>query len=127
MSTMNRYGARALSHMREHCPNRFRAISHPDVYFTTLGDRIAEEVFALEEALSGQEPDGETMEAKVGRKNMARAMAEERVLSELAWLPAESGHETATDETEPSHGRRPSWDPLVPDMSDLSEEESLEG
>lgn len=121
MTTMNWYGERALRHMAEHCPVRLATIEDQEGYFTALGEQIRAEVRELEETLAGPAPPGEGYLEQVGRMNMARLMAEERVFAELVWVgPEPEPDEPPTDETGAFVGGRPGWEPLIPDMSDLA-------
>lgn len=121
MTTMNWYGERALRHIAEHCPARLATIEDQEGYFTALGEQIRAEVRELEETLAGPAPPGEGYLEQVGRMNMARLMAEERVLAELVWVgPEPKSDEPPTDEKGASIGGQPGWEPLMPDMSDLA-------
>jgi hypothetical protein len=109
--TPNRYGELALQHMERCLPDRYRQIENPDRYFTGLGEEIADQVRELETALAGPGPQDEDWMAKVGRLNMARLMAEERVLAELVYLaPEPEPDEPATDESGAYMGGRPGWE-----------------
>lgn len=83
---MNRYGALAKNHWQNTDPKRYEAIENPETFFQELGEQTESEVQALAEHLAGPDRPGETYLEKVGRLNMARLQAEERVLSDLVWI-----------------------------------------
>ena len=89
MPRPNRYGALAQRHMREYLPKRYAQISDPDNYFSDLGEAILDQVLEAEVPLQGEAPAGEEWLASVGRRNMARLMAEELVFAEMVFLPPE--------------------------------------
>jgi hypothetical protein len=60
-----------------------------------LGEEILAQIEEIEPALAGSAPTGESWLGRVGRINMARTMAEERVLAEMVFLPPEGGPDTA--------------------------------
>ena len=109
LGAMDPYGVRAMRYVRDHCPSRYAAIEDPVSFFSALGDQLRDEVLALEPTLAGAGPAGETWDAALGRRNMARLMAEDQVFSELYQaMPPEEVPEESED-----------WEPLMPDMSDL--------
>lgn len=127
MTTMNWYGERALRYMAENCPVRLATIEDRDSFFTALGEQIRVEVRELEESLAGPTPAAESYLEQVGRMNMARSMAEERVFADLVWSdPEPEPDEPPTDATGAFIGGRPGWEPLIPDMSDLAAAEGSE-
>jgi len=93
--SMNKYGAQAKSHWQKWLPKRYAKITDPDAFFRSLGEEIEIEVDELSRNLAGEDPPGEGFLDKLGRLNMARQQAEERVLRELALL----GPESETEET----------------------------
>ncbi len=115
LGAMDPYGVRAMRYVRDHCPNRYRAIEDPVSFFSSLGDQLRDEVLALEPTLAEPAPAGETWEEGVGRRNMARLMAEERVFSEL--------YESMPPESDPEDDEE-GWEPLMPDMSDIDQAEA---
>lgn len=92
---MNGYGEAAMAHWRRWLPTRFAAIANPQEFFSVLGDRVAQEVDLLADALAGPDLPGEGFLGKVGRLRVATAAAEERVCSELVYLEPEPGAEQA--------------------------------
>jgi hypothetical protein len=86
---MNRYGVRALEHWEKWLPERFREISHPQTYFSTLGEEIEQKIDELSQHLAGDDPPGEDYIEKLGRLNMARRDAEEQVMREMGLIDAE--------------------------------------
>ena len=115
LGAMDPYGVRAMRYVREHCPSRYRAIEDPGSFFSSLGDQLRDEVMALEPTLAEPAPAGETWEAALGRRNMARLMAEERVFSELS--------QSMPPELDPEDDEE-GWEPLMPDMSDIDQAEA---
>ncbi|MGH9121970.1 MAG: hypothetical protein ACRDYC_08490, partial [Acidimicrobiales bacterium] len=102
LHTMNRYGLLAKRHMQEYLPAQYATIEDPDRYFAELGEEISNQVAEVASALEGPSPADEDYMATVGRLRMARLMAEEKVLAEMAFLPPEPGsdpEEPETDET----------------------------
>jgi len=87
---MNKYGHLAMRHWQRTDPDRYRAIpdSEREPFFSQLGEHAETEIQQLQDALAGPDPAAETYLAKVGRLNMARLQAEERVLGELILIPA---------------------------------------
>lgn len=88
---MNKYGDQALEHWRTFLPTRFAAIEDPETYFTDWGEEIGSQIIELADQLAGPTPAGEEFMQRVGRLNMARMQAEEKVLTEQVLLPAEPG------------------------------------
>ena len=74
-----------MSHWEKIHPDRFRAIpaSEREAFFAELGERAESEIEELQDALAGPDPAGEGYLEKVGRLNVARMQAEEKVLAEL--------------------------------------------
>ena len=112
---MNTYGHRAMLYWSRHRPRALAGMTEPETFFEDLGERIAAEVEDLEQRLGGETPPGESFQERAGRLNMARTMAEERVLAELVystWEDHES--EPPTDQTGAYVGGPPGWEPLWP-------------
>jgi len=89
---MNKYGRMAIRHWEKTDPDRFQQIpaSDREAFFAELGERAEMEIQQLQDQLAGADPPGESYLEKVGRLNMARLQAEERVLPELILIPAPS-------------------------------------
>jgi hypothetical protein len=83
---MNRYGHLAKRHWQQTDPHRYARIADPETFFTDLGHRAQEEIEALSDHLAGPDRPQEPYLDKVGRLNMARLQAEERILTELIWI-----------------------------------------
>jgi hypothetical protein len=83
---VNQYGSRARRYWAEHLPDRLAQIEDPTVFFTDLGEQMAQQVDELSLAIAGADPPGEGYLEKVGRLNQARLAAEEEVMREM--LPA---------------------------------------
>lgn len=95
---MNQYGDMAMKHWRDWLPERFEQIDNPQEFFSTLGQQLAEQIEELADHLAGPDLPGESYLDKVGRLNVARKQAEEKILHEYAFLDPEAGDED--DETE---------------------------
>ena len=85
---MNRYGALAMSHWQTWRPSAYAQIEDPSRFFTELGEQVELEIQAREDATRTAPPTGDYL-SSVGHLNMTRQMAEEAVLAELVFLPAE--------------------------------------
>ena len=94
-SEMNKYGRMAMRHWEKTDPDRLRQIpaSEREAFFAELGERAESEIQQLQDRLAGPDPSGEGYLEKVGRLNMARLQAEEKVLPELILIPAPSQDE----------------------------------
>ena len=92
---MNKYGRMAIRHWEKTDPDRFQQIpaSDRETFFAELGERAEMEIQQLQDQLAGPDPAGESYLEKVGRLNMARLQAEERVLAELILIPPSSSSE----------------------------------
>lgn len=80
---MNQYGTQARRHWQTHLPTRYAQIPDQETFFTVLGDDIGDQIAETASAMAGPDPTGETYLEKVGRLNMARLRAEEKVLREM--------------------------------------------
>ncbi|MHB8657471.1 MAG: TnpV protein [Solirubrobacteraceae bacterium] len=92
---MNKYGRMAIRHWEKTDPDRFQQIPESDreTFFTEVGERAELEIQQLQDQLAGPDPAGESYLEKVGRLNMARLQAEDKVLPELILIPAPSQDE----------------------------------
>jgi hypothetical protein len=92
---MNEYGHMAIRHWEKTDPDRFQQIRENDreTFFTELGERAEMEIQQLQDQLAGPDPPEESYLEKVGRLNMARLRAEQRVLAELILIPPPSSSE----------------------------------
>jgi hypothetical protein len=132
---MNQYGAMAERHWRRWLPERCRAIQDPGSFFSMLGEETARQIADLAADLAGDDPPGEGYLEKVGRLNMARLQAEERVLAERVLLAPEPGAEEDPEETgdSPEASSDGEWIPLVARPGDprwqeiVEEEQDLRG
>jgi hypothetical protein len=118
---MNKYGRLAIRHWQQTNPERFHAIpeSDRDSFFQQLGERAEIEIQQLQNQLAGPDPRGESYLEKVGRLNMARLQAEERVLGELILIPApDSSEEEFGDNDAPARPLE-----LMRDLQRLHEED----
>jgi len=87
---MNEYGMRAQQHWRRWLPRRFEALEDPETFFAQLGEEIETRVVELSQALEGEDRPGEQYLEKLGRLSMAKLMAEEQAMKELALLEPEA-------------------------------------
>ena len=91
---MNQYGTRARDHWMVHAPHRVAAMEDPVAFFTQLGEEIQAQVTQLATRLEadrvwglenpGQREDNYLQE--VSRRMTAHRIAEEVVMSQLAWI-----------------------------------------
>lgn len=95
---MNHYGRLAMSHTRNHRPRAFSQIQDLERHFGEVGERIQAAVTALRDQITGRQQPGETLLEYRRRAHQALWTAEETVLDDLAWLPAEP---KAREETDP--------------------------
>ena len=112
---MNQYGAMAERHWRRWLPERYQAIQDPDSFFSILGEETAIQIADLAVVLAGDDPPGEGYLEKVGRLNMARLQAEERVLAERVLLEPEPAADQYPDEAEeyPAEAPQAEWIPMA--------------
>jgi hypothetical protein len=120
---MNQYAAMAQRHWQQYLPQRTASLQDPIQFFTNLGIEVEQEIQELAEALTGDDPPGETYLDKVGRLRMARLQAEEQILAERVLLPAEPGIEDdqeaeAVREPTSATGASQGLLPLVEDPTD---------
>src|ERR1022692_141551 len=111
---MNQYGAMAERHWRRWLPERYQAIQDPDSFFSILGEETAIQIADLAVVLAGADPPGEGYLEKVGRLNMARLQAEERVLAQRVLLTPEPGTEEGSDEAEGDREEVPPSEEWIP-------------
>lgn len=90
---MNKYGRLAQTHWSRWLPTRYAQIPDPESFFTDLGEQIQEQVSSTADAISSQQPPQTQYLARVGQLNMARLVAEEQVMGEMAYLTPEPGIE----------------------------------
>lgn len=83
---MNEYAKLAQRHWTQTDPQRVAEIPAPEAFFAELGEQTAREIAELAASLEGPDVPGEGYEGKVGRLNMARLQAKEKILSELVWI-----------------------------------------
>jgi hypothetical protein len=85
---VNHYGQLAMEHWRAHRPDAFAALTNPNTYFQRLGEEIQAAITSLRDDLLSQV--GNSTMADIGpRARQAQVTAEEVVLAELLWRPAE--------------------------------------
>lgn len=86
---MNRYARMALDHTRKHRPAAMAVIADPQAHFTALGEEIQAQVTARRDEILGTQHPGETIDEYRRRGYQALRTAEELVLAEMVFLPAE--------------------------------------
>ena len=77
--------------------DRYAAIPDKEGFLAELGERAGTEIQQLQDSLAGQDRPDESYLEKVGRLNMARLAAEERVLRELVLIPEPANSEEEQD------------------------------
>ncbi|MGW7521862.1 hypothetical protein ACWGJ2_40495 [Streptomyces sp. NPDC054796] len=90
---MNRYGAQAMTHWREHKPQAFGELENPEEFFTQLGEEISTENETRARDLAGPTLNGEGYLQRLQRLNTSRLAAEGEVLRERVLLDMEPGRE----------------------------------
>lgn len=122
---MNKYAHMAISHWQKTDPDRYQQIPEGErqEFFTDLGERAETEIQQLQTALAGPDPVGEGYLEKLGRLNMARLQAEERVLADLILIP---GPEIPEDEEDFGENDFPGrYLEAMREIRQLEQEESL--
>lgn len=104
-TAMNRYGDRARKYGRDFRPTAYSQIPDPAEFFTDLSKTVEAQVMDLEDRIAGPDEPGEGYLGKVGRLNVAKLQAEEKIMADLVYLPAEIDPEWDEDEEETSGGR----------------------
>jgi hypothetical protein len=84
---MNPLGQLAQQWYQQHLPQA--TVQDPETFFGTLGEQAAQEIEQVAAALAGDDPPGETFQAKAGRLQAAQQAATELVMRQtlLALLP----------------------------------------
>ncbi len=82
---MNVYGDRAMDYWRRFRPTAYQAIPHPQEFFSTLGEQIADQVQMLADQLAGPDIPDEGYLGKVGRLNNATMRAAEMAMNDLVY------------------------------------------
>ncbi len=115
---MNHYGQLAQTHWMQWLPTRFAEIEDTDRFFTAMGQQIQSEVDTIYSAMTAEAPTNMAADQAEGWKNMARKMAEEKILAEVAYLPPE------TEMEEDWLPEEPGWRDLWPDtiLTDVIQE-----
>jgi hypothetical protein len=112
---MNQYGQLAQTHWMQWLPARYSEIEDTDRYFTVMGLQIQSEVDTIYSAMTAEVPETMAPDQVEGWKNMARKMAEEKILAEVAYLPPETEMEEDWLPEEP--GWRDRWpDTIITDV-----------
>lgn len=102
---MNRYGRIAMTHWQRWRPEAYRQLPNPEDFFSTLGDSLMEEIIDLADALEEPDRPGESYLEKVGRLNMDKLMAEEKILGERVYAIREFDEEPDQDSEDVSYLR----------------------
>lgn len=88
-AAVNKYGARAKAHWTRWLPQRTAQLDDPVAFFTSLGEQVADAVYATEDALAVQHADdlrAADYMTRVGMLNNFRMQAEEIHLVEMVLL-----------------------------------------
>lgn len=105
--TVNHYGRMAMDHSRLNRSLAFSSIADPIRHYTELGNQVQSAITAAREEILDQRGESETIEAFRARSLQALRTAEETVLAELVWLPAQPMSEKPElDEVLSRHRRR---------------------
>jgi hypothetical protein len=94
---VNHYGQLALDHSRRHRPSAYAAISDPATHFSEVGEEVQAAVTELRDRLLGPTHPNESPHHYQQRGFQALRTAEERVMSDLVWLPPEPEAEAEPD------------------------------
>ena len=89
-----------MTHWQRWRPEAYRQLPSPEEFFSTLGRTLADEIGDLAYDLEGSDTPGEGYLEKVGRLNMARLMAEEKILGERVYAIREFDDEPDQDPEE---------------------------
>lgn len=103
---MNGYGRQAQEHSRRHRPLAYAAISDPTTHFSDLGDEVQAAVTSLRDDLLGPTHLNESPHHYQQRGFQAFRTAEELVMSDLVWLPAEPEVDDEEDPALEAYRRR---------------------
>ena len=87
---MNHYGQLAQTYWMQWLPAQFAEIKDTDQFFTVMGAQIHNEVETMYTAMTAEVPANVPPADVEGWKNMARQMAEEKILAEVAYWPPET-------------------------------------
>lgn len=93
-TSMNHYGALALTHWKTHRPTQYAELENPKEFFSQLGEEISQRVQQLRLDLEAAErPILNQMQdlERIGRLNAIRKQAEELVFEDLVWPQAPEG------------------------------------
>lgn len=86
---VNQYGRMAMDHCRTQRPRAFAEIQDRIGHFTALGEQIQAAVTAARDEILGSRMPQESLDDYRSRSLQAIRVAEETVLADLVWLPAE--------------------------------------
>ena len=112
---MNHYGQLAQTYWMQWLPAQFAEIKDTDQFFTVMGAQIHNEVETMYTAMTAEVPANVPPADVEGWKNMARKMAEEKILAEVAYWPPETEMEEDWLPEEP--GWRDRWpDTIITDV-----------
>lgn len=94
---MSRLAALAEEHWRAFLPAAYASINDREAFFRALAADAQSQIEDLEDALRGEDFEGETFAQKLGRYGMARSNAESQILREVLLLPAEADQDEDDD------------------------------
>ena len=87
---MNPWGRRAMEHWQTHLPDRYRALTDPEPYFTNLGKQAAARYLEIRDGLlAGVSPNDGTIGWAEFQDRVAQAdqTAREIVETEMIYVP----------------------------------------
>jgi hypothetical protein len=94
----------AENHWKRWFPDQYAQIKDKPRFFQGIEDEASEQIAALEDALAGNPPEGESFQDRLARMSLARSNAEAQVMREIV-LP------------DPEHDPLPNPDPANPPRS----------
>ena len=86
---MNQYGAMAMKHWAEFLPLRFRDLTDPERFFTTLGQQVEEEIAQREMELRHRITPTEDFLRTARAYSTCHLEAEQQVLREMVYVEPE--------------------------------------
>lgn len=112
---MNHYGHLAERYWTDWLPSRVEDMDDPNRFFTEMGEQIKTEVDSIYMAMTKVVPADLPADQVEGWRNMARKMAEEKVLAETVYLEPDPSEDEDWLPEEP--GWRDRWpDTIITDV-----------
>lgn len=98
---MNEYGAAALAYWQTDLPTRFSTLPAPEVFFTDLGEQVADQIEATWTEMDRTVPHEVGYLPRVGQLENSKMRAREIVMAEMVYLPSETDVEQIQQEDSP--------------------------